>query len=251
MKEIIENRELAKILVDLFYYRMISHFDLRDYEKEAIEKNSSENTGWKNFYDICLDNVADWGFREAAIEWKKLEKKLQGEYQINIYHDERTHHNGWYTWQRHKTIKFNNDTIKVTLGSKMMEPRHPKEVSNTVYFTVNSKELWDLIREEFLNKKKQLSDKNHTIKIGDQTYMTEDISKSIKSNPKLIVNLIEDILKEIPCNKNWDNYHEVMKPIVKKVLSNFVKYYEDNDDSVTGHLAKALYTKVGGDGWDW
>ena len=251
MKERIELKELACILVDVFYNRMISHFELQNYEKEAIENNRSENTGWANYYDIRLDNVADWGFKEAAIEWKKLEKKLQSEYQINIHHDKNTYHSGFYTWQRQKTIKFNDDIIKVTLGSKMMEPRYPKEVSNTVYFTVNSKELWDLIREEFISRKNQINDKNHTIKIGNMTYMTEDITKSIKSNPKLIVNLIEDIMKEIPCNQNWDNYHNVMKPIVKTVLSNFVKYYDKEDDSVTGHLVKALYTKVGGTGWDW
>lgn len=249
MKETIEIKDLAKILVDTFYNRMISHFDLRDYEKDAIEQSISENTGWKNFYDIRLDNVFDWGFREAAIEWKKLEKKLQGEYQINIYHDKNTYHNGWYTWQRNKSIKFNNDTLRIVLGSKMMVPRHPKEVSNTVYFTVNSKELWDLIREEFLNRKKQLSDKNHTIKIDNVSYSTQDIVNSIKNKPKVIVNLIEDIINEIP--DDIDSYHSTIKPMSKLVVGKLTKHYDESNKSVTGHLAKALYTKLGGDGWDW
>lgn len=249
MQETIEIKDLAKILVDTFYNRMYSHSVLRDYEKDAIEQGISENTGHKGYYDIRLDNVADWGFKEAAQVWKKLEKEIQNKYKVNIYHDKNLFRNGWYTWQRHKAIKFNNDTLKIMLGSKMMEPRHPKEVSNTVYFTVNSKELWTAIWEEFNNKKNKINNKNHTIKIGNVSYSTQDIVNSIKNKPKVIVNLIEDILKEIP--DDIDSYHSTIKPMSKLVVGKLTNHYNETDQTVSGHLAKALYTKLGGDGWDW
>lgn len=248
MKENIEIQELAKILVETFYNRMISHSVLRDYEKEAIEKGVSENTGHKGFYDVRLDNVADWGFAEAVRVWRKLEKQLEAEYKIEIYHEKKIYRSGFYTWQRDKVIKFNNGSLKIILGSKMMEPRYPKEVGNTVYFTVNSKELYDEIWKEFNRVKNAINDKNHTVKIGDIAYSTEKIAKSIKNKPKVIINLFEDVLKTI---NTEDDYFKSIKPVTKIVLGKFVEYYDKDDDSVTGHLAKALYTKVGGEGWDW
>ena len=249
MKENITNQELAKILVDTFYNRMYSYSNLRDWEKEAIENGVSDNTGHKGYYDIRLDNVADWGFKEAAQVWKKLEKELQKKYKINIYHEKDLFRNGWYTWQRHKVIKFNNDTLKIMLGSKMMEPRYPKEVSNTVYFTVNSKELWDAIWEEFNNQKNKINNKNHIVKIDSISYSTQDIVNAIKYKPKVVVNLIDDLLNEF--SDDNEDYQSIIKPISKLVVGKLSQHYDKTDQSVTGHLAKALYTKLGGDGWDW
>lgn len=150
-QETIKIENLAKILVNAFYDRI--HIPTKS-DKEAIKENKSKNTGWSNYYDIKLDNVFDWGFCEAARIWRKLEKEIQNEYNVEIYHDKDMFRNGLYTWQRHKKIKFNNNTIQITLGSKMSYPRCPKDCSNTVYFTVNSKELYDAIFNEY-NKIKQ------------------------------------------------------------------------------------------------
>lgn len=158
MKENIEIKELAKLLVSLFYDRINLP---TQWDKEAIEKNCSKNTGWKGFYDIRLDNVFDWGFCEAARIWKKFEKEIQEKYKVEVYHDKDLFRNGWYTWQRHKKLKFNNNTIQIALGSKMEYPRLPKEYHNIVYFTVNSKDLYDEIFKEYNRIKNEINDKNH------------------------------------------------------------------------------------------
>ena len=37
----------------------------------------------------------------------------------------------------------------------------------------------------------------------------------------------------------------------KLVVGKLTNHYNETDQTVSGHLAKALYTKLGGDGWDW
>lgn len=243
MQEVIKIEDLAKILVNTFYNRI--HMPTQ-WDKEAIEENCSENTGWKNFYDIRLDNVADWGFCEAARIWKKLEKEIQQKYRVEVYHDKSLFRNRWYTWQRHKKLKFNNNELQVALGSKMTYPRHPKECSNTVYFTVNSKELYDAIFKEYERVKNNINDKNHEVKIGSITYTTEDIANAVKKNPKVLVNLVKDILDtQVPEKK----YHEVIKPLTKAILEKMTQVSFVGD--VAKYVYKAAYIKSGGDGTDW
>lgn len=233
----------ARFFIDAFGERM--HIPTEKEINEYINKDVGEFNGRKNWYCIKLDNVADWGFAEAFVIWKRIEKKLIAYYDdCEIYHADSKYYSGLYTWGKEKRIQV--EDTKILLNTRMLYPRCPKECSNNVYISMNDKGLFWLIVNELKSRKIKKDNDAHTYSIGGKKYSTNELAVIFSKQPKNMANLIEDIVKPLKAD---DRYHDSLQKMTRILLGKYLEttYLSDLEESII----KAAYIKTGGEGTIW
>ena len=227
----------AKIFINALGDRM--HIPSQKEIEQYINKDEGQFNGRKNWYCIRLDNLASWGFAEAYVIWKKIEKECQKYDNCEIYHaQERGVSNYIYTWGKKKKITVDNTTVE--LNTRMLYPRHPKECGNDVYITTNDKGFYWLIINELKSRKLKKINDDHTVTIDNKNYRTENLAKIISKNPKNMVNLIEDMITPLKAD---DRYHDSLKKMTNILLKKYLEtsYISDLEESII----KSAYITTG------
>lgn len=108
--------------------------------QECLDKNKSKNNGWNGWYDLEISKHYTWGNTVTA--YKHL-TKLMEDFDCENTRDKRRSCNGIVTWERAYHLNFQN--VRLTIGNKMRYTRYSNESGNQVFFSTNSKELFDLV----------------------------------------------------------------------------------------------------------